>query len=161
MFSFGRGYMTEQHQFSIGDDVHYVSSSKYTSRAPGTYRIVRLRPSETTDFQYWIRSALENFDRIAFQSELGLIRPTSNTRVARQFITILSPFKLKAMEQEWPPGVYEITTTEEALGDFMYEAFRRISTTIYLPPRSGDYGMGKVVETDPAEMENITNHPSA
>jgi hypothetical protein len=70
------------------------------------------------------------------------------------------PSRLKGMEQEWPPGVYEITTTEEALGDFMYEAFRRISTTIYLPPRSGDYGIGKVVDTDPAEMENITNHPS-
>jgi hypothetical protein len=63
--------MTEQFQFSIGDDVQYVSSSKYDYRAPGTYRIVRLRPSETPDCQYWIRSALEDFDRTAFQSELG------------------------------------------------------------------------------------------
>jgi hypothetical protein len=95
------GYMTEQLQFSIGDDVQYVSLSKYDYRAPGTYRIVRLRPSETPDCQYWIRSALENFDRIAFQSELGLIPPTSTTRVSRQDITVLAPFKLKGMEQEW------------------------------------------------------------
>jgi hypothetical protein len=150
------GYMTEQLQFSIGDDVRYVSSSKYDYRAPGTYRIVRLRPSETPDCQYWIRSALENFDRIAFRSEIGLIAPTATKRVATQFITILAPFKLKAMEQEWPPGVYEITTTEEPIGDFMYEAYRRISTTIYLPPRSADYGIGKIVETDPAELEILT-----
>jgi hypothetical protein len=148
--------MTEQLHFSIGDDVRYVSSSKYDYRAPGTYRIVRLRPSETPDCQYWIRSSLEDFDRIAFQSELGLIPPTSITRVARQFITITAPFKLKVMEQEWPPGVYEITTTEEPMGDFMYEAYRRISTTIYLPPQSGDYGIGKIVETDPAELEVLT-----
>src|SRR5215208_6920912 len=85
------GYMTEQLQFSIGDDVQYVSSSKYAYRAPGTYRVVRLRPSETPDCQYWIRSSLENFDRIACQSELGLIAPTSTKRVATQFITILVP----------------------------------------------------------------------
>jgi hypothetical protein len=153
--------MTTQHQYSIGDDVHYLSSSKYAFRAPGTYRIIRLRPSETSDCQYWVRSALEDFDRIAFESELGVIRPTSNTRVTRQFIAILTPFKLKGMEQERSPGVYEITTTEEAIGDFMYEAFRRISTTIYLPSRSGDYGIGKVVETDSAELENITNQRGA
>jgi hypothetical protein len=156
IFSLALGYMTEQLHFSIGDDVQYVSSSKYDYRAPGTYRIVRLRPSETPDCQYWIRSSLENFDRIAFQSELGLIPATSVTRVARQYITVLAPFKLKGTEQESPPGVYEITTTEEPIGDFMYEAYRRISTTIYLPPRSTDYGIGKVVETDPAELEILT-----
>jgi hypothetical protein len=148
--------MTVPHQFLVGDDVHYVSSSKYVYRAPGNYRIVRLRPSETADCQYWIRSALENFDRIALESELEVVRPTSNTRVVRRFITILAPFKLKCMEEERPPGVYEITTTEEAIGDFTYEAFRRVSTTIYLPPRSGDYGIGKVVETSPDELENMT-----
>jgi len=158
-YSAGRSYMAAQHQFSIGDDVCYLSSSKYASRASGAYRIVRLRPSETTDCQYWIRSALENFDRIAFQSELSSAQPQSRAWLGSS-LPSSRPSRLKGMEQEWPPGVYEITTTEEALGDFMYEAFRRISTTIYLPPRSGDYGIGKVVDTDPAEMENITNHPS-
>ena len=77
--------------------------------------------------------------------------------MATRFITILAPFQLKGMEQEWPPGDYEITTTEEPIGDFVYEAYRRISTTIYLPPRSADCGIGKVVETDPAELEILTH----
>jgi hypothetical protein len=147
--------MTAQHQYSIGDDVHYLSSPKNAYRAPGTYRIVRLRPSETPDRQYWIRSALENFDRIASESELGIIRPNTNTRTTRELVTIPLPFQLKGMEHERPAGVYEITTTEETIGDFMYEAYRRISTTIYLPPRSGDYGMGMFVETSPAELKSV------
>jgi hypothetical protein len=60
------------------------------------------------------------------------------------------------MEQQRPAGVYEITTTEEAIGDLMFEAYRRISTTIYFPPRSGDYGIGIIIETDPAELERVT-----
>jgi hypothetical protein len=149
--------MTALHEYSVGDNVYYLVSPKWAYRAPGTYRIVRLRPSEGSDCQYWIRSALENFDRIAVESELGIIRPCSDARVTRQFVTFPAPFHLKAMEQEMPAGVYEITTTEEAIGDFMYEAYRRISTTIYFPPRSDDYGIGKFVETDPAELEKLTN----
>src|SRR5215207_5173335 len=88
--------MTAQHQYSVGDDVHYLSSPKHAYRAPGTYRIVRLRPSEGVDCLYWIRSALENFDRIASESELGIIRPNTNTRTTRQFVTIPQPFQLKS-----------------------------------------------------------------
>src|SRR5687767_13944144 len=105
--------MTARHQYSVGDNVHYLSSTKYDYRASGTYRVVRLRPSEGADCQYWVRSALEDFDRIALESELAVTRPGSGARVTRQFVTILAPFKLKGMEQERPAGVYEITTTEE------------------------------------------------
>jgi hypothetical protein len=147
--------MTAQHQYSVGDDVHYLSSPKHAYRASGPYRIVRLRPSEGADCQYWVRSALEDFDRIASESELQIVRPHPNTRTARRFVTIPAPFQLKGMEHERPAGVYEITTTEETIGDFMYEAYRRISTTIYLPPLVGDYGMGTSIETNSAELENI------
>jgi hypothetical protein len=103
----------------------------------------------------------ENFDRIALESELAVIRPHSDARVTRRLMTFTAPFQLKAMKQQRPAGDYEITTTEEAIGDFMFEAYRRMSTTIYLPPRSGDYGMGMVIETDPAELERVTKHVSS
>ena len=149
--------MTAQHQYSVGDSVHYLSSTKSDYRAPGIYRIVRVRPSEGSDCQYWVRSALEDFDRIAWESELGVIRPNSNAHVTREFVTIPAPFQLKGMEDERPAGIYEITTTEEAIGDFMFEAYRRISTTIYLPSRSGDYGIGVFIETEPAELRRVSN----
>jgi hypothetical protein len=84
-----------------------------------------------------------------------------NTRVIRRFVSFPTPFQLKGMEEARPAGIYEITTEEETIGDFMYEAYRRISTTIYLPPRSGDYGMGKFIATDPAELAQATKLPFA
>jgi hypothetical protein len=60
------------------------------------------------------------------------------------------------MSERWPAGIYEITTTEETIGDFVYEAFRRVSTTIFLPPRARDHGMGQIIETDPTELELLT-----
>lgn len=149
--------MIPQHQYSVGDNVQYVSSTKYDYRAPGTYRIVRLLPSENSDHQYWVRSALENFDRIALESEVALIRVRSDARVTRRFVTIQAPFQLRGMEEERPAGDYEVTTTEEAIGDFVFEAYRRVSTTIYLPPQSRDHGIGLIIETDPAEIEGVTD----
>jgi hypothetical protein len=154
--------MTLEHQYSVGDSVHYKSSTKSDFRAPGTFRIVRLLPSEDSEYRYWVRSPLESFDRIASESELALIRPGSDARVTRRFVTIPAPFQLKGMEQERPAGEYEVTTTEEVIGDFVFDAYRRISTTLYLRPRSNDYGVGIFIETDPAELEQVTNpHPKA
>lgn len=79
-----------------------------------------------------------------------------STRVTREFVTFPTPFQLKGMEEVRPAGIYEVATEEETIGDFMYEAYRRTSTTIYLPPRSGDYGLGKFIQIDPAELEQVT-----
>lgn len=159
----GRGLQTmpTQHQYSVGETVHYLSSPRDAYRAPGVYRIVRLLPIERSDCQYWIRSALENFDRVAFEWELGVIRSHPDTRVTRQLVTFPAPFQLKGMEEARPAGIYEITTEEETIGDFIYEAYRRISTTLYLPPQSGDYGVGKFVPTDPAEVAQAMKLTSA
>ena len=59
------------------------------------------------------------------------------------------------MSETCPAGIYEITTTEETIGDFVYEAFRRISTTIFLPPQARDHGMGQIIETDPVELDKV------
>ena len=67
--------MTVQHQYSIGEIVHYLSSQRDASKASGSYRIVRQLPIEGPDLQYRIRSMLENFDRVAFEWQLGVIPP--------------------------------------------------------------------------------------
>jgi hypothetical protein len=89
------------------------------------------------------------------------VATSMNTRVTRQLVTFPAPFRLKAMVEEWPAGIYEITTHEETLGDFVYEAYRRSSTTLYLPPRPRDYGMGAFIPTDPAELAQATKLPFA
>lgn len=78
-----------------------------------------------------------------------------NSRKTTRLVTFGEPFQLQAMEETRPAGVYEITTEEEQIGDFMFEAFRRISTTIYLPPRGGDYGMGQIIPVDPRELTEL------
>ena len=86
-----------------------------------------------------------------------------NPRKTKKLVTFSAPFQLQAMEEMRPAGVYEITTAEQQIGDFMFEAFRQISTTIYLPPRAGDLGMGQTIPVDPLELQKLlklTSPPS-
>jgi hypothetical protein len=79
-------------------------------------------------------------------------------RVTRKTIRIDRQFRLGGTTN--PAGDYEVTTEEEQLGDLMFEAFRRISTKIYLPPSGGRIGIGDFVEIDPREVEILTKPKS-
>jgi hypothetical protein len=73
-------------------------------------------------------------------------------RVTRFTYTFPTPFKLTGMDEICAAGDYEITTEEEPLGDFIVPAYRRISTTIYIPAPIGHPGIGQIVEIDPEEL---------
>ena len=75
-------------------------------------------------------------------------------RVRRKTVTIDRPFRLSNGSRNHPAGDYEITT-EEPVGDVMFEAFRRVSTTIYLPVTTGQIGLGEILEIDPQELEHL------
>jgi hypothetical protein len=83
-----------------------------------------------------------------------------SARVTRRIVSVPGPFRLKGMDRDLPAGPYEIVIEEEAIGDFVYEAYRRTSTHLYVPPGPGDHGVGKFVATDPAELEKIMNTES-
>ena len=76
-------------------------------------------------------------------------------RVRRKTVTIDRPFRLSNGSRNLPAGDYEITTEEEPVGDVMFEAFRRVSTTIYLPVTTGQIGLGEILEIDPQELEHL------
>jgi hypothetical protein len=78
-----------------------------------------------------------------------------NPRRITQLIAFDAPFQLQAMEKMQPAGDYEVTVEQEQIGDLMFEAFRRTLITLYLPPRDGDYGMGRVVPVEPAEFAEL------
>lgn len=78
-----------------------------------------------------------------------------SSRKIRKLVTFDAPFQLRAMEQMRPAGEYEVTTEQEQIGDFMFEAFRRTNTTIYLPPRIGDFGVGQTIPIDPHELAEL------
>lgn len=75
-----------------------------------------------------------------------------SNRVKRFVYHFPTPFKLTGMDEICAAGDYEITTEEEALGDFIVPAYRRISTTIYIPPPTGRPGIGQIVEINPEEL---------
>jgi hypothetical protein len=76
-------------------------------------------------------------------------------RLSRKTVRIDRPFRLSNGTRTHPAGDYEITIEEEPLGDMMFEAFRRISTMIYLPQRSGQIGFGELLNIDPHELEHL------
>lgn len=76
-------------------------------------------------------------------------------RKTKRFVTFHAPFQLQAMEESRPAGIYEVTCEEQQIGDFMFETFRLISTTIYLPPRANDFGMGEIIPVNPVELKEL------
>jgi hypothetical protein len=76
-------------------------------------------------------------------------------RKTTKLVTFRAPFQLRAMEEMSPAGEYEITTAQEHIGEFMFEAFGRTTTTIYLPPDVGNFRMGQVIPVDPTELAEL------
>ena len=75
-----------------------------------------------------------------------------NIRSSCKLVKFAQPFQLTGMDKVLPAGTYEVTTEEEQIGDFVFEAYRRVSTSIYLPAQPGDYGIGQIISVDPVEL---------
>jgi hypothetical protein len=58
------------HKFSVGETVLYTSSPISRPGASGSYRVVKLLPSEGDDYQYRIKNPGEAFERVAKESQL-------------------------------------------------------------------------------------------
>ncbi|HKQ94274.1 MAG TPA: hypothetical protein VJS40_01595, partial [Aestuariivirgaceae bacterium] len=56
-------------------------------------------------------------------------------RRTKEFVIVPTSFQLAGMAKSRWPGFYQITTNEEMIDDV-----RHVSTTMYLPPLSGDAG---------------------
>jgi len=64
----GSGLQT--HKFHVGQTVFYTSSPITRPGASGSYKVVRLLPSDGDDYQYRIKHAGEAFERVAKESQL-------------------------------------------------------------------------------------------
>jgi hypothetical protein len=60
------------HKYRVGQTVFYTSSPISRPGASGSYRVVRLLPSDGEDNQYRIKHAGEAFERVAKESQLEL-----------------------------------------------------------------------------------------
>ncbi len=66
------GSALQAHKFSVGQTVFYTSSPISRPGASGSYRVVRLLPSDGDDYQYRIKHSGEAFERVAKESQLEL-----------------------------------------------------------------------------------------
>ena len=58
------------HKFSVGQSVYFTSGSMGRPGTNGTYKIIRLLPSDGEDYLYRIKSTGEAFERVAKESQL-------------------------------------------------------------------------------------------
>jgi hypothetical protein len=68
-------------------------------------------------------------------------------------VTFTRPFFLGGIDAEQPAGTYKIETDEEPLEGLSFLAYRRVSTTIFLPSLPDGVVSGRVVPIDPSELE--------
>jgi hypothetical protein len=60
----------KEHKFAIGQTVYFTSRPIGQMAVNGTYRIVKLLPSDGDDYQYRIKSQGEAFERVAKERQL-------------------------------------------------------------------------------------------
>ncbi len=64
------GPLLRTHKFRVGQTVLYTSSPITRPGASGTYKVVKLLPSDGDDYQYRIKNSGEAFERVAKESQL-------------------------------------------------------------------------------------------
>lgn len=72
-------------------------------------------------------------------------------RTSSETITFRHPFTLTGVDDLQPAGCYIVETDEELLQTSL-PAYRRLSTLIRLPGRSGTMELARIIEIDPAEL---------
>ena len=68
-------------------------------------------------------------------------------------VTFTRPFFLGGVDAEQPAGTYKIETDEEPVEGLSFLAYRRVSTTIFLPSLPGGTVSGRVVTIDRSELK--------
>lgn len=66
------GTALRTHKFRVGQTVFFTSSPITRPGASGSYKVVRLLPSDGEDYQYRIKHSGEVFERVAKESQLEL-----------------------------------------------------------------------------------------
>jgi hypothetical protein len=72
-FEFRRTALQE-HKFQIGQTVYFTSRPIGHMARNSTYQVVKLLPSDGSDYQYRIKNANEAFERVARESQLEFSR---------------------------------------------------------------------------------------
>jgi hypothetical protein len=62
--------LKEEHKFRLGQSVYFASRPVGHMIRNSTYEVVRLLPSDGSDYQYRIKNRSEAFERVVRESQL-------------------------------------------------------------------------------------------
>ncbi len=62
--------LLKTHKYQVGQTVYFTSPNFGRAAASGSYKVVKLLPSEGDDYHYRIKSSGEAFERVAKESQL-------------------------------------------------------------------------------------------
>ena len=75
------------------------------------------------------------------------------TRTSEKTITFKTPFLLAGLGEELPAGDYNVETEEELVESISYAAYRRTTTVLRLPAKSGPPYLTRAVIVDSDELD--------
>ena len=85
-------------------------------------------------------------------NRLGQQRIRMSTQATQTSVTFRKPFTLSSVEGLQPAGTYRLDTDERQTEGLSFNAFRRMTMTLYLPADPTPGVMGHVVQVDPKEL---------
>lgn len=83
------------------------------------------------------------------------------TRTSERTVTFRKPFLLAALDEELPAGDYSVEIEEELVEGVSFAAYRRTSTVLRLPAKSGPAYLTRALSIDPDELDAAMEHDLA
>ena len=75
-----------------------------------------------------------------------------STRTTRKLVTFRHAFTLSSLQGMQPAGTYELEVDEDQIDGLSFNAFRRMTTILYLPADPAPGCTRQAVEVDPEEL---------
>ena len=83
-----------------------------------------------------------------------------NTRTRNALVAFDHPFELKGVDRTLPPGEYRVVTDEQLIEELSFPVYRRISTMIFVPGKSGTSST-EMVTIDPRDLQAAKDRDEA
>ena len=83
------------------------------------------------------------------------------TRTSERTVTFRNSFVLASLDEELPAGDYSVEIEEQLIEGISYAAYRRTSTVLRLPARSGPSHLTRALTVDPEELDAALGHDLA
>jgi hypothetical protein len=82
------------------------------------------------------------------------------TRTRNTVLVFSHPFELKGVDRTLPPGEYRVVTDEQLIEELSFPVYRRVSTMIFVPGKSGPSST-EMVTIDPCDLQAAQDRDKA